>query len=399
MKENRIGYLLQRYNDDHLTGAEMDELYGILRAFEEEEEILAWLEQSYAETTARPIHPDQWEPVLQQILQSSKPVVMNPRKLNRMWWMAAAAIIVVVVTVTAFFLTGKQSDSAVAKRQVAKPEFTDRSPGGDKAVLTLADGRQVMLDSAGNGAVAKQGGITVINLDGQLAYQPEGQSTEVLYNTVTTPRGGQYQLVLADGSKVWLNAASSLRFPTGFPGSERTVELMGEGYFEVAHNAAKPFHVRVLRYAQDDNPMDVQVLGTHFNINSYGDEPAIKTTLLEGRVKVNKGGRGVYLNPGQQAVVRAGQRDIRVDYRVDVEQVVAWKNGMIYFDGADVSVVMRQISRWYSVDVAYTGDIDQVHLSGKVSRSLNLSQVIKVLEELGIGIRNENGKLVATPRL
>jgi ferric-dicitrate binding protein FerR (iron transport regulator) len=305
-------------------------------------------------------------------------------------WLAAAAVLVLI----AFSWWLVADHNRVKKPSVAvSTRAKDIAPGGNKAILTLADGSQVVLDTAGNGAITKQGSITVIKLDnGQLAYNKEGTgSTAVLYNTITTPRGGQYQLVLADGSKVWLNAASSLRFPIAFTGKERRVELTGEGYFEVAHDVLKPFHVTV-------NNMDVQVLGTHFNINSYSDEPAAKTTLLEGRVMIKKNEKLVYLNPGQQAILPSGQDNIRVDYHADVEEAVAWKNGLFIFNNTPLEDIMRQIERWYNVDVVYQGNIPQDTFNGNISRNTNLSEVLKVLEYSNIRFRVEGNTITVLPQ-
>ncbi|MGV3528091.1 MAG: FecR family protein [Flavisolibacter sp.] len=394
--------LLEKYLDGSYTESEFELLRELLKVEVDSDVIEELLLNRVQKSKSHPLETEiDWPAMLDRILgnEVKKNEVDSPvrslslhKRTAVFWRVAAAAAVILVVVALGYFY----SQSPPVERKVVQVEKPVRQilPGGDKAVLTLADGRQVVLDSAGNGAVAKQGGITVINLDGQLAYQPEGQSTEVLYNTVTTPRGGQYQLVLADGSKVWLNAASSLRFPTGFPGSERTVELMGEGYFEVAHNAAKPFHVRVLRYAQDDNPMDVQVLGTHFNINSYGDEPAIKTTLLEGRVRVEKTQNHVFLNPGQQAVVSAGNGDIRIQYDADVNEAIAWKNGRFVFNSADVKTIMRQIARWYDLTVLYEGKIGTDTYSGVVGRDANITQVLKIMEEGGVHFEMDNKSII-----
>src|SRR5579875_3491119 len=203
------------------------------------------------------------------------------KPLYRTWWMSAAAALILVLCGWWFMANRKTINSPSV---AIIPKSDDVAPGGNRAILTLADGKKVILDTANNGAVSKQGNVTVIKLNGQLAYQnstsqPLNPST-VQYNTITTPKGGQYQLVLSDGSKVWLNAASSLRFPTAFVGKERRVELTGEGYFEVVHNAEKPFIVKVHTPSGDGG--DVQDIGTQFNINSYSDEPSVKTTLLEG---------------------------------------------------------------------------------------------------------------------
>ncbi len=248
-------------------------------------------------------------------------------------------------------------------------------PGGNKAILTLADGTKVELDTASNGTVTKQGNITVIKLDGQLAYNVEGNlAREAVYNTITTPKGGQYRLLLADGSKVWLNAASSLRFPTTFTSKERRVELTGEGYFEVAHNTEKPFYVSV-------REMDVKVLGTHFNINSYQDDEVIRTTLLEGSVFVSskKIKRAAVLKPGQQALLNGVQLDVKKD--IDTEVIMAWKNGKFNFDGDNIQTVMRQLEKWYDVQVEYRGDITTEEFVGVISRNVNLSEILNMLEK------------------
>lgn len=294
----------------------------------------------------------------------------------KMWWAAAAVLL--VVGAGAYFLFNPASRDKVAKaKPLSIPLHNDVAPGGDKAILTLADGSRVVLDSAGNGDIIRQGNVNVIKLNGKLSYNAAGgEATEVLYNTITTPRGGQYRLVLADGSSVWLNAASSLRFPTAFTGKERTVELTGEGYFEVAHDASKPFHVSA-------NEMDVEVLGTHFNINSYSDEDAVKTTLLEGSVKVRKNGKEQLLKPGQQAVITAGSPDIILKSGVDMDHVVSWKNGLFHFDSDPLPVVMRQLSRWYDVDVHYADAIPGGHYTGAIRRQAKLSEVLKMLELVG----------------
>ena len=297
----------------------------------------------------------------------------------------AAAAVVLVLSASVFLLLQKKSNDLAERTQKVKVVH-DIAPGGDKALLTLADGRQIVLDTATNGTLAQQGGIKVIKIGGQLSYDHEGNPAQVLYNTITTPRGGQYQLELADGSKVWLNAASSLRFPTAFTGKDRTVELTGEGYFEVTHDASKPFHVKV-------NDMDVQVLGTHFNINSYSDEPSIKTTLLEGRVQVKKDENYVYLNPGQQAIVQPTGNDINVADDVDVEEVVAWKNGRFLFNNAQIETIMRQVARWYDVDVVYEKKINET-FSGPLPRSQNVSELFKMLEARGSVLFEISGKQI-----
>lgn len=302
---------------------------------------------------------------------------------------SAAVILVATIGIVAYRWMNKSTniDRQTALRQ--NPPKKNITPGGNKAVLTLGNGTQVILDEAKNGNVASQGNTTIIKIDGKLAYEKKGAANEVMYNTITTPRGGQYQLELADGSKIWLNASSSLRFPTAFPGKERMVELTGEGYFEVAKNTAQPFYVKV-------NNMQVEVLGTHFNIMAYADESAVNTTLLEGSVKIRTGNTTSLLKPGQQA--RLQQENIKIKEDVDVEEVVAWKNGFFQFDrNTNIQQVMRQISRWYDVDINYDGAVPKRSFGGKISRESNLSEVLKVLEVSKIHFKLEGKKLSVMP--
>ena len=289
-------------------------------------------------------------------------------------WMAAAAAILVLVT-GGWFLWNYQP---VEQKEMASQTSQNTSiiPGGNKATLTLADGSTLVLDSANNGAISKQGNVTVIKLqDGQLSYKKEGTLSKVEYNTIVTPKGGEYQLVLVDGSKVWLNAASSLKYPTAFEGNERKVELQGEGYFEIAHHPTKPFRVTV-------NDMDIAVLGTHFNINSYNGEPTVKTTLLEGKVSIQKMGNTAVLEPGQQAVTNFGNGNIKINNHVDIEEVIAWKNGTFVFNSTNIETILRQVARWYDVDVVYENKTNET-FSGVIPRSENISKLLNILEATG----------------
>lgn len=254
----------------------------------------------------------------------------------------------------------------------------DVAPGSNKAVLTLSDGKQISLTDAENGQLASQDGTDINKTkDGELVYSRAGESDAIAYNSVATPRGGQYQLTLSDGTKVWLNAASILKYPTTFSGDERTVQLDGEAYFEVAHNASKPF--RVISDRQT-----VEVLGTHFDINSYGDEPATRTSLIEGSVRVSKTGSAekIVIRPGQQAIVRettSGKIKIK---NIDIDEAVAWKNGYFMFDEEPLGSILRKIARWYDVDIEYKGlkQDNDLYFSGTLSRYSNVSKVLDKLE-------------------
>jgi transmembrane sensor len=257
-------------------------------------------------------------------------------------------------------------------------------------VLTLSNRSDINLENVSNGTIVTEGGTKISKLnDGQLVYNIlEEKPTQVLYNSVTTPRGGQYQLLLSDGSKVWLNSASSIRFPVSFAGDTRRVEISGEAYFEVAKDPSMPFKVDVA------GKNEIEVLGTHFNINSYADEGSITTSLIEGSVKVTslKTGESKLIIPGQQAHVKTdGQIAIN---KADPDKVMAWKNGYFNFDGADTKRVMQFVSRWYDVDVVYEGEIPKREFGGDIEKNLNLSQLLKILEKNDLQFRLEGKKLV-----
>ncbi|MEP7111418.1 MAG: FecR family protein [Ferruginibacter sp.] len=313
-------------------------------------------------------------------------------KLVYIWGVRmAAACVVGLLTFSTFLWVKHNSKPELAQPQVNKiKNNNDVEPGGNKAVLTLANGATIVLDDAMNGALAQQGNTKVIKINGKLDYKSSGaENGEVLYNMIATPRGGQYQVELPDGSQVWLNAASSLRFPTSFIEKERRVEITGEAYFEVAKNKAQPFIVSA-------NGAEIQVIGTHFNVNAYNDESTISTTLLEGVVKFVKDGNNITLAPGQQSqLTKNGQLKIVRD--VDVDKVVAWKNGFFIFEGSDFQTVSRQLSRWYDVEVKYDKKIDDL-LYAEIPRNTRLSDVLKALELTGkIHFKIEGREIIVLP--
>jgi transmembrane sensor len=271
----------------------------------------------------------------------------------------------------------------------------DILPGSNKAILTLGDGSTIVLDSARTGKLAHQGNSQVLKTgDGQLQYTPNSRTESIVaYNVLSTPRGGQYKLTLQDGTNVWLNAGSSIRYPTAFAGKERRVEVTGEAYFEIAKNAEMPFRVVVNSSVQNDDGLEIEVLGTQFNINAYKDEPGMSTTLVEGSVRLVKGRSSGVLKPYQQALISSDGR-LRTKPLADVEQIIAWKNGAFEFDDADISAVMRQISRWYDVEVDYEGKAPADHFSGRFSRNTSLAGVLKILNISGIQLIAENKKII-----
>lgn len=299
-------------------------------------------------------------------------------------WGWAAAILLLIAAGTYFW--PKQKPSVNTPLATAH----DAAPGKTGAILTLSDGSQVTLDSLGNGIVASQNGAQAVLMNGQLSYQPSSTNADVIaFNTMSTPRGRQFHLQLPDGTDVWLNAASSIRYPTRFAGKERTVQVTGEVYFEVAQHAAMPFHVQV------NNQAEVEVLGTHFNVNAYTNENSLRTTLLEGAVRVRRGTATATLRPREQAAV-SGTGDIAVQ-QVDTDIVMAWKAGVFNFDKASLPTVMREIERWYDIEVVYEKNVPDIKFGGEMSRNIPLSGVLRVLKDAGVHCRQEAGRLIVMP--
>lgn len=318
-------------------------------------------------------------------MQGSTIVKMARRQWNRV---AAAAILILLMGATGVYLMTRTRELGKGPTGGHYAVQTDMAPGGNKAVLILGDGSKIVLDNASNGSIADQAGTKVVKTDqGQLAYRA-GNSEEVVYNTVATPKSGQYRIQLPDGSEVWLNSVSSIRFPTAFTGSERVVEIEGEAYFEVKHQTKMPFKVKVKN-------MMVEVLGTHFNINAYTNEAIVRTTLLEGSVRVSKGATSSLLAPGQQAQVDQHGSGVHVVNDVDTDQAIAWKNGFFNFDEADIGTIMRQIARWYDVDVDYSRVRTKELFWGGMERNLPLPEVLKILEKNNIHFQIDGQKITA----
>lgn len=301
------------------------------------------------------------------------------------WWLSAAVIAIIILFTIFYALLkpGGSTDTNIVQKDI--------QPGGNKAVLTLANGSAIILDSAANGSLAQQGTGQITKVaEGQIVYSDtKTGNKEVLYNTLSTPRGGQYQLRLPDGTDVWLNSASSIHYPTAFTGAQRIVEITGEVYFEVAKNEKMPFKVKV-------NSVTVEVLGTHFNINAYAEESLIKTTLLEGSVKVQQTvtHQSQIIKPGQQAQSDNSSSTIQVVSDIDMDQVMAWKTGFFEFDKTDITLIMRQISRWYDVEVSFEGEPSTEKFGGRISRTLPLSEVLKLLETNGVQCKVTGKKVI-----
>ena len=391
--------LLSRYLENNCSPEEAEEILDFLQKDESNRILLQKMKEEFKNTPH--LEGEHNSRLREQLLQKIKPAPLVPM-YHRWWTKVAIAAAVILVISTGYYLLSDQSSGQVENPGNLVQVNQDILPGGDKAVLTLADGSRILLDTAGNGTLTQQGNSRVLKLNsGQLAYNSAKDPAttagdhEILYNTITTPRGGQFQIVLPDGSKVWLNAASSLRFPTDFVGGERLVEVTGEAYFEVAKMSAPvggkgkgsmPFIVQL------EDGSQIRVLGTHFNINAYADETSVNTTLLEGSVLVKKGQSIKKLVPGQQARMSASGMDIVNG--VDLEQVVAWKNGLFNFHGASLQSAMRQLSRWYDVEVVFEKSIPDIRFGGKIQRNLKLQQIINGLEDAEVHFRIEGKKLI-----
>lgn len=418
MDISRKTYLFQRYFNRTATDDEKAELMEWIRQEENAAEVRSLMDKAWREFKEREeVFTDrQSEAMIRHILKKDigrwggAKGKHEMTRLKRSKAIAVAAALVAIVVVGAFWRYAFiQQHDKVGKKTSSEVIRKDVTPGGNRAVLTLANGRAIVLDSANKGILARQSNIKVLKLGGGvLKYKKQSTShkqthaneavgyaqnsgqdvlEKVQYNTLRTPRGGQYRIILPDESTVWLNAASSIRFPTEFVGKERKVKITGEAYIEVTKNASKPFIIELPSHKR------IEVLGTRFNINAYEDESFIKTTLVEGLIKVISGNKGKLLKPGQQAQLPKETNRISIA-KVNIERVEAWKNGNFYFEDDDLASIMRKISRWYDVEIIYKGDIPPGQYTGIISRNNNLSIVLKMLQLSGLQFKIEGKKLI-----
>jgi ferric-dicitrate binding protein FerR (iron transport regulator) len=315
----------------------------------------------------------------------------NVIRMKTGWWKYAATAAVVLILFGYSIITMMEDRPKQTFAKLENEAVDVSAPDGNFASITLANGEKVDLNEAADGTLASQGKVQVIKTaDGLIVYKAATGRIKgkMQFNTLSNPKGSNIiGMVLEDGTKVWLNAGSSLTYPVAFIGKERKVSITGEAYFEVAKNKAMPF--RITREG-----MVVEVLGTHFNVNAYGDEPHMKVTLLEGSVKISSGNVSGLLKPGQQAKVK--DNDINVNTDVNVDQVMAWKNGYFSFEKASIREVMRQIARWYNIEVTYEGEIPDENFGGELRRSSKLSSVLKVLDKSGVKFRIENDRIIVS---
>lgn len=379
MNENEILALLKKYQEGTLSNEDKDKVdaWYLHKASNSNLQLNEYeLEDSY------------------EYLKAKLPLKQET-KVIRIWPRVAVAASIAVLLGTGIFYFTKPKEQIP---QVAeKPQ--EIAPGGNRGILTLSNGKQIVLaDISAKDTIAKEGEedeVTIkMGANGVITYiiNPNTDASKAdanLFNTLSTPTGGQYNIVLADGTKVYLNAVSSIKYPTQFNGDQRIVELDGEAYFEVAKNKNKPFIVK-------SGDQDIEVLGTHFNVHAYDNESVVKTTLLEGSVAVNYKNQKAILKPGQQSNVSDKFNKITIK-QVDTEAAIAWKNGRFKFDNADLKTVMRQLERWYGIKVEYRGDVPDVRFNGGTFMNKNLSEVLKVLELSNIKFKVEGKTIIVYP--
>lgn len=392
LPKERIYYLLDVYISGITTMQEEDELMDWLIEANEDSELKSYMLSiwnAYSGSNNR--SSADWDELYDRVMQSSAGFA-HSKVRNIKWkrWVAAATIFFVFAAITYKYLMPRLRQPVVAK--VDKPKDI-APPSGNNAVLTLADGTKIEIDSSNNGTLATQGNVQIVKQSsGEISYAGAAAG-EVGYNTLSVPRGSKpLNLVLEDGSRVWINVGSKLTYPTAFKGKERKVKMSGEVYFEIAHNTNMPFVV-------EHQDVAIRVLGTHFNVNTYEDEAEEMITLLRGSVRVTRNHVSQLLKPGQQASISQKSSDkIHVINDVDLEEVMAWKEGKFRFNqNTDITAIMRQISRWYNVDVEYKGKINQ-RFWGSVSKNVNLSQVLKILEATGgVKFSVQDSKIIVMP--
>jgi len=365
MQEQDIKALLDKYRAGTITDAEkaiLDEWYLHVAADRSEE-----------------LSDEERLETFDQVLANLQSVI-DEKKTRRLWpRIAAAASVLLVLSAGGYFVFHQKPQPLIA--QVQK---TDLLPGNQSAVLQLSNGQQISLNAAKAGKIAVQGNTSITKTaDNKVVYSAAAPAAELLYNTVTTKRGNFYPLTLSDGTVAILDAGSSIKYPVAFVGKERRVEITGQVYFEVKHNAGMPFRVSVKGQTIED-------VGTHFNINAYDDEPNIKTTLIEGSVKIGQ----TTLTPGQQAIITNGRINVK---KVNIEQVIAWKEGLFNFEGLPLADAMRQISRWYDVEVEYPDGMPKTVFHGEMHRNVNASQVLEVLKFFKVNfqiVQGSDGKKI-----
>lgn len=379
--------------DNWIASSERNRL--LFESIDDEEQLRSLVLQYFREETE-----NNEELILQKIRKgmSTVPVMAPVKKVSMLWkWGWVAAVVVVAAGAGIYFLGSKEEKEtgALAGKSV------EIVPGKEGAILTLADGSTVVLDTLGNGVIASENGTQVLLTNGSLSYSQNTSEAAAVFNVLSTPKGRQFKLILPDGTKVWMNAASSLRYPTIFTGNKRRVKVTGEVFFEVAPNHHQPFQVDI------DNKAQVEVLGTQFNVNAYQNEKNIRTTLVDGSIMIRAGSgndTGAYkvLKPGEQAQTSLSANPnlhgVKVLSNVNLEKVTAWKRGLFNFEDASLEEVLRQVERWYDIEVVYEkGIIPDISFGGKYSNDVSLEGMLRSLKESEVHFRMEGRKLIVLP--
>jgi len=372
--------LLTRYTDNVISEPEYEELCTMLRQTDEKE-LQQYFEEELRKEIVRPMHQEKLERMLRSVLQVEEEAT-PVSKVVPMWrrWAVAASILLAVTVGTWLIIN---NSSRTTRPEPVEGLTTDvPAPDKNRAQIKLSDGTIIYLDSAVNGELAQQGNVKVVkSTDGKIAYSGSLTTDDSpLTNTLMNPRGSKViDMTLADGSRVWLNAGSSVTYPIAFTGNERKVQITGEAYFEIAHNASKPFFVT-------NGDVQVKVLGTHFNVNAYEDEDAVRVTLMEGSVNVSRltTHDSRLLKPGEQAVatLSLSKGPLTIHRSPDLEQVLAWKNGMFLFKNTSIDAIMKQVARWYDVEVVFEDRVTE-QLNGSIPRDVSASNLFKILELTG----------------
>ena len=385
MSQKTFEELLRGYFNDNLSQEELSDFLQLIRKSEYsvglKQTIELLLQDSSLSGLSDPSRADaifanimDWSPEKEKEPKTKLLYTNNESRIFS--FIKVAAAVLIALSAVLYLFLSRADESKIANKVSPENNYkNDILPNAEKAILTLADGTTILLEDAQNGVLTPQGNAKIMKRDGKLTYSASNAPAgEVLYNTISTPRGKQYQIELADGSRIWLNAGSSLRYPTSFTQKERRIEMTGEAYFEIAKNKDQPFVVKV-------NNSEIRVLGTHFNVMAYQDEDVLKTTLLEGSVQFTNGDALNILKPGQQSqLIRDGK--VKVVSGIDVQNAVAWKNGYFNFEGADIESVMRQLSRWYDIEVTYGKKIDE-RFYAEIPCAIKLSEALKALELTG----------------
>ncbi|WP_461789784.1 FecR family protein [Pedobacter sp.] len=376
---DRLAELFQKYVDKSITEEEHAELFVYIRNPETKEQVLAFLDEHNKKVQSDAlVHEIDWDGMYANITNPKK---LGGRERKPIWKYGAAAAILLVASLTIYFASNHST-----QKSAPLAYHNDILPGSEKAVLTLSDGSEIVLDNTADGKLATQGGISIEkDANGQIVYLVDGKSTEdqPKINTLSTPAGGKFSVVLSDGSKVWLNASSSIKFPAAFVGDTRRVEIKGEAYFEIAKDKSKPFYVK-------SGNSEVKVLGTHFNVMAYPDEYRSELTLLEGSVQFTKNGQSQLLKPGKQIIYTEAEPETR-QQEANIEEVMAWKNDLFVFNNTSIDEIMKELMRWYDVKIKYEGEKPDISFTGVIPRNTNVSKVLKTLELTGdvvFGIEN-----------